>query len=69
MKKIYTHSLNGKDIDILFENGYVAYTFVHEGKNYGNKVKPEGKKTVDLVNATFQLITNAIETMDALKTQ
>lgn len=56
----------GFDIDILFKNGKIAYTFVYEGQNYGIGVRPESKKTADIAAACLLLLINAAETYKEL---
>ena len=64
--KISTFTFKGFDIDVTYNNGYVAYTFVHEGETYGGKVKPDSKKHIDLISASFNLFINVIETHQAI---
>ncbi len=67
MNKILQFTLDGRDIDVLYQNGNIAYTFEFEGKQYGNKVELASKSIIDVTSATFLLFTNALETMAALK--
>lgn len=62
MNKINTFSLEGFDIDILYNNGFLAYTFDFDGKPYGQKVKVKSRKVEDITAATFLLIENALST-------
>lgn len=66
MNKIQTFTLEGFDIDILFQNGFLGYTFEFDGKPYGNKVKVKSKSVIDITNATFLLIENALSTYKKL---
>lgn len=66
MDRISTFTLKGKDIDLLYRNGFLAYTFEHEGKNYGNKVKLASRKVVDVASATFLLLENALSSLENL---
>lgn len=68
MKTIYTFTFKEKDIDVLYENKNLAYTFEHEGKHYGSKVELPNKSTMSIVSATWLLIQNAMETLDAVRT-
>ena len=56
-------------IDVTHNNGYLSYSFEYEGSPYGYKLKPQGKKTMDIVNATFLLIISAIDTYENLHTK
>lgn len=56
----------GFDIDILFKNGKLGYTFKFEGQNYGQAVRIESKKVADIATACLLLITNAQETYKEL---
>lgn len=67
MNRISTFTLKGKDIDLLYNNGFLAYSFEHDGQSYGNKVKLESRKVVDVASATFLLLTNALDTREALE--
>jgi hypothetical protein len=62
MNKINTFSLEGFDIDLLYNNSFLAYTFEFEGKPYGLKVKVKSRKVEDITTATFLLIENALAT-------
>lgn len=53
--------------DVTFNNGYIAYTFEHNGKRYGIKLKPASKKTIDVASAAFNLALNAIETYENIR--
>lgn len=66
MDKINTFTIEGIDIDILFKNGFLGYTFQFEGKPYGQKVKVKSKSVVDITSATFLLIENALATYKKL---
>lgn len=64
--KISTFNYRGKDIDLTYGNKNLAYTFEHEGKSYGFKVELKKRDVMTVASATFLLVQNAIETMDAL---
>ena len=67
MKRIDQLTLPGNlEIDLLFENGKLAYTFTFDGKQYGNAVKLPSKKVADIVAASMVLFTNALETKKEL---
>lgn len=57
----------GFDIDILFKNGKIGYTFQYNGENYGTAIKPESKKVADIAAACLLLIINAGETHKELQ--
>ncbi len=64
--KIYTFTIKGRDVEMTFRKGNLAYTFERDGKTYGYKVELKNKKTMDIVAATSLLIINAIETIELL---
>jgi hypothetical protein len=64
---ISTFTLQERDIDIVLNNNKLAWTMTHAGKNYGGAVNLTSKKQMDIVNATFLLLINALETIEALK--
>lgn len=67
MKRIVTITLpDSLEVDLLFEKGKLAYTFLHDGKSYGNAVKLESKSVTDIASACLLLFTNAVETKKVL---
>jgi len=64
--QIYTFTYKNQDIDLTVQNGFLAYSFVKEGQTHGAKVKLPSRKTADLVAHTFNLVLNALETIDKL---
>lgn len=62
MTQISTFTHNGQDIEVLYHKGKISYVFEVKGKRYGNAVKVDGKKKLDVVNAAFALIINYLET-------
>lgn len=66
MNKINTFTLEGNDIDITINNGFLAYVFMFEGKPYGQKVKLKSRSIMDIVSATFLLLENALSTYKKL---
>lgn len=66
MNKVNTFTLEGQDIEMLFQNGFLAYSFEFKGKTYGQKVKLKSKSVEDISSATFLLIENAISTLKEL---
>lgn len=67
MNTITTLTLpQGFDIDILFKNGKLGYTFQYDGKNYGTAIRPESRKTADIATACLLLLVNAAETYKEL---
>ena len=68
MDEIKTLTLpQGFDIDILFKNGKIGYTFVWDGQNYGTAIKPQSKKVADIASACLLLLINAGETYKELQ--
>ena len=64
MDKISLFTLRGKEVNMLYKKGTLAYSFEHEGKSYGVSVKLASKSVIDIASATFQLLQNAVETID-----
>lgn len=69
MNKINTFTIEGFDIDILFNNGFLGYTFMYKEKPYGNKVKLKSRSVSDITSATFLLIENALSTYKQLQNE
>lgn len=68
MKQISTVTLpENLEIDLTFNNGFIAFTFLHKGKTYGNAVKLPSKSITDIASACVVLFTNAVETKKSLK--
>jgi hypothetical protein len=62
MHKVTTLTLpQGFDIDILFKNGKLGYTFQYDGSNYGTAIRPESRKVEDIAAACLLLLVNAQE--------
>ena len=57
----------GIEVDILYKNGKIGYTFLYNGQNYGTAVKPESEGVADIATACLLLITNAQETFKELE--
>ena len=64
--KISTFTFKGQDIDMTYQNGFLAYSFKQGEETYGTKVRPLSRSVLDSASATFQLLINAIETMESL---
>lgn len=67
MKKqiqISTFTHNGQDVEVLYNKGKISYVFDIGGKRFGNSVKVEGRKALDIVNASWALIINYLETYE-----
>jgi hypothetical protein len=64
---IQIFQLKGIDIEMLFRKGTLACTYTYEGKPFGNSIKLPSRKVEVVVAATFQLLTNALETIEALE--
>lgn len=60
--KISTFTHDGQDIEVLFHKGKISYVFDIDGKRYGNAVKIKSTKAMDIVDASFNLIINYLET-------
>jgi len=63
--EISTFTVDGQDVDVLFHKGKISYTFDLGSKKFGNAVQIKGRKTKDIIDATFCLLANFIETKNA----
>ena len=54
------------DVDLTFNNGFIAYTFEKNGDTYGGKVEPPSRKNIDLISYAFNLALNLLETYEAV---
>lgn len=54
-------------MDFSFNKGFIAYTFEHEGKTYGQKIKLPSRGVMDIASAVILLTTNICESIDNLK--
>lgn len=67
MKKVSVITLpDNLEVNVFYEKGKLAYSFVHNGKDYGNAIKLDKKSVVNIINASLLLFTNAVETRQAL---
>lgn len=64
--QISTFTYKGQDIEVTLNNGFLAYALSYNGQSYGAKVKLPSRKTKDVVDHTFNLLLNAIETYEQL---
>lgn len=60
---INTFTLEGKEIEMTFNNGFLAYSFTHDGQTYGQKIKVESRSVMSISALTFLLLENALETI------
>ena len=58
---------DGLEIDLLYANGKLAYTFEHNSKSYGNAIALPSKSIVDIASACLILFTNAVDTKKTLQ--
>ena len=65
MTNVSTFTYKDQDVEILYANGKVSYVFNIGDKRYGNAVKVAGRKSQNLIEASFALIINFIETYEA----
>ena len=67
MKTIAQLVLPGNlEIDLMFDNGKLGYTFTHKEQVYGTSVKIPSKKVADIASVSLILFTNALETKKEL---
>jgi len=64
--KINTFTLKGKDIEMIFNNGFLAYSFKHDDKPYSQKIKIESRSVMSISAVTFLLLENALATIEKL---
>lgn len=70
--QIYSFEFKGYDIDMTFNEGFVAYTFqrlnkkTKEMESFGYKTKPPSHEPIDMFVAATLLVMNAVETIEGL---
>lgn len=57
------------NVDLTYNNGWIAYTFEKNHKTYGGRIKIETKKHMDLISYAFNLAINLLETYEALNNE
>ena len=67
MNKIHVFNFDDVEVNLLYRNGYLGYTFEVDGKTFGNKVKLESKSIQDVAATTFLLFQSFIDTREAVK--
>ncbi len=55
------------DVNLVFRNEMIGYTFEKDGKTYGQKVKPKDKSAQAIASATFLVLLNFVETLEAVQ--
>lgn len=65
--KVQSFTLKDLEVDIMYNKGHLAYTFMKDGKSYGIKLKLEKRTVENIVACTFQLLTHALGSFEALK--
>jgi len=66
MVKIQTFTYKDTDIELTYFKGKMAYSFTKKGKVYGILVKVKSRSIENVMAATFQLLQNAVETIEKL---
>lgn len=66
MNKISTFTIKDTQVDLLYQNGKLAYAFEYEGKHYGQGIKLPSKTIIDIASVTFLLLANFLDTYEAL---
>ena len=64
--KIQTFTHNLTDIELTYHKGKMAYSFTKNGSVYGISVEVKSRSIEDVMSATFQLLQNAVETINKL---
>ena len=67
MNKISTYTFRDQEVNLLYRNGKLGYTFEVDGKTFGNKVELPSKSIHDVASAAFLLFTTFSDTLDAVK--
>lgn len=55
------------DVNLIFRNGMIGYTFEKDGKTFGQKVRPAGRSAQEIASATFLILVNFVETLEAVQ--
>lgn len=58
---------DGLEIELLYKNGKLGYSFEHEGKPYGTKITLPSRSVLDIASSCLILFTNAQETFKELQ--
>jgi hypothetical protein len=67
--KISTFTIDGKDVNLLFERGSIGYQFTYKEKPYGHKLKIKSSSKEEVANVTFLLLINYLETIKQLENE
>lgn len=67
LNRIAVFTFDETEVNILYQNGQLAYTFEVDGKTYGYKVPVPSKSVFDIASATFLLFQSFRDTLDAVK--
>lgn len=65
--EIYSFEICGKQVDFTFKKGFIAYTFEHNGKSYGNKIKVPSRGVMDIASAVILATVSIYESITNLK--
>lgn len=64
---ISTFEYNDATFELTYNNGFLAWGFDYNGKQYGSKVRVSGKKVLDIASIAFELALNAIKSYENLR--
>lgn len=67
INKVAQFTFKEIEVNLVFRNGMIGYTFEKDGKTFGQKVKPEGESPFQVACATFLVLQNFVETLEAVQ--
>jgi len=67
MTKISVFHWKDIDIEVTYRNRKLAYAFKFEDKNYGKSISLKNRTIQSTIDATWQLLQNAEETITLIK--
>jgi hypothetical protein len=65
--EIFSFDIKNHQVDFTFKKGFIAYTFEHDGKSYGNKIKVPSRGVMDIASAVILATVSICESLDNLK--
>lgn len=65
MNRVSLFQYKETEINVIYRNGFLSYTFEKDGKTFGNKIKLEKKDIQSVSSVAFLLFLNFAETYEA----
>lgn len=64
--EIFSFNINNHTVDFTFKKGFIMYTFEHDGKSYGNKIKVPSRGVMDITSAVVLATVSIYESINSL---